>query len=37
VLDEEMIGDELGEGEGAHLSNLALVPQPILQLKNKLE
>ena len=33
MLEAEIIKLELGEGDGATLSSLALVPQPILQLR----
>ncbi len=36
-FEAEIIGVELGEGDGAHLSNFALVPHPILHLNVKLE
>jgi hypothetical protein len=36
-FEAEIKGFELGEGDGAHLSNFALVPHPILHLNIKLE
>ena len=36
-FEAEIKGVELGEGDGAHLSNFALVPHPILQLNVKFE